>query len=301
MSGLLALSAARYDRLSHPAVVLIDTPAFSKAGNAGGDLPSRALGLMFDAVLNSKDLTGRRFGTGAIFSITLHAGVVALILWFSTSEPAIKRQPDLAVKFMKAVDLSPSLPPPPPPAKLASSTSRLRPIEHRLVRKPEKLVQPKEFPKNKPPEADPEEPQEAAASSDGQPSAEGAPGGVAGGVAGGTEGGLVGGAVGGVPGGHLGGNVLPFGEGMTRPEQISGDPVRYTREALAAQVEGTLLLKCVITIDGKLENCRVIKPLPHMSQAVLDAVSTWRYKPVHYQGRPVAVDYLIQIRLVIPR
>ncbi|HEX9507256.1 MAG TPA: TonB family protein [Myxococcales bacterium] len=252
---------------------------------------------MFDAVLNSKDLSGRRFGTGAIFAITLHGGVVALILWVSTGEPTIKRHTDLAVKFMKAVDLPPS--PPPPPPRLASGTSRPHAIEQRPVRRPDKLAQPKEIPKDKPREADPEQ-EAVGASNDDQPSAGGTPGGVAGGVAGGTEGGLVGGVVGGVPGGQLGGNVLPFGEGMTRPEQLSGEPIRYTREALAAQVEGTILLKCVITIIGKLENCRVIKPLPHMSQAVLDAVSTWRYKPVHYQGRPVAVDYLIQIKLVIP-
>ena len=297
VSWLLGLGAARYDRLSLPAVGWIDTPAFSRAGNADGDLPSRALDFMFDAVLNSRDLSGRRLGTGAIFSITLHAGVVALILWVSTREPAIKSQPDLAVKFMKAVDLPPS--PPPPPPRLASPTSRPHAVEHRPVRRPDKLVQPKEIPKDKPREADPEQ-EAVGASNDDQSSAGSAPGGVPGGVAGGVEGGLVGGVPGGVPGGQLGGNVLPFGEGMTRPEQLSGEPVRYTREALAAQVEGTILLKCVITIDGRLDNCRVIKPLPHMSQAVLDAVSTWRYKPVHYQGRPVAVDYLIQIRLVIP-
>jgi protein TonB len=253
---------------------------------------------LFDSVLNSRDLTGRRFGTGAIFSITLHAGVVALILWVSTSEPAIKSESNVAVKFMKPVDLPPS--PPPPPPRLALATSSAHPVEHRPVRKPDHLVQPKEIPKDRPREADPE-PETAAAPSDGEPSADGAAGGVPGGVAGGAPGGLIGGVLGGVPGGQLAGNVLPFGEGMTRPEQISGEPVQYTRQALAAQVEGTMLLKCVITTEGKLENCRVIKQLPHMSQAVLDAVSTWRYKPVHYQGRPVAVDYLIQIRLVIPR
>ena len=61
-----------------------------------------------------------------------------------------------------------------------------------------------------------------------------------------------------------------------------------------------MLVKCVITTAGKLENCRIIKAVPHMDKAVLDALSTWRYKPVHFQGRPVSVDYLIQIKLVIP-
>ncbi len=184
---------------------------------------------------------------------------------------------------------------------LASSVPKTHRVEHRLVRKPDTIVQPKEIPKEKPPEADPEpEPRDAKDDDRSGDAVNGVPGGIAGGM----PGGVIGGVLGGVPGGQLGGqlrsSVLPFGEGMTRPEQTSGEPPRYTREALAAQVQGTMLVKCVITIGGKLENCRIIKALPHMDKAVLDALSTWRYKPVHYQGRPVAVDYLIQIKLVIP-
>jgi protein TonB len=87
---------------------------------------------------------------------------------------------------------------------------------------------------------------------------------------------------------------------MTRPVQVEGrDPV-YTREALEARIQGLMIVKCVITIEGRLENCRIIKPLPHMEKAVLDALSTRRYKPVTYQGRPVAVDYVFNIKLVMP-
>ena len=59
-------------------------------------------------------------------------------------------------------------------------------------------------------------------------------------------------------------------------------------------------VKCVITTEGTLNNCRLLKALPHMEDAVLGAISAWKYKPVYFQGRAVAVDYLIQIKLVIP-
>ena len=254
---------------------------------------------MFDAVLNRSNTSQRRFGLGAIFSVTLHAGVIAFVVWASTAEHSARAHRDLSVKFMKLSNLPPP-PPPPPPPSLSPSIPKTHRVEHRLVRKRDVIVQPKEMPKEKPPEADPE-PERKDAKED-ERGAE--PSGVAGGVAGGTAGGVVGGVLGGVPGGQLGGqlgsSVLPFGEGMTRPEQLSGDSPKYTREALAAQVQGTMLVKCVITTAGKLENCRIIKAVPHMDKAVLDALSTWRYKPVHFQGRPVAVDYLIQIKLVIP-
>ncbi|HRE92087.1 MAG TPA: energy transducer TonB, partial [Myxococcota bacterium] len=127
-----------------------------------------------------------------------------------------------------------------------------------------------------------------------------------GGQEGGKDGGVRGGKVGGVLGGKVGGTgsateVVPFGEGMTRPKRLSGDEPRYSREALEAGVEGTMIVKCVIEVDGRLENCRVIKSLPYMEKAVLEALDSHRYSPVTFQGRPARVDYTFTIRLVVPQ
>jgi protein TonB len=88
---------------------------------------------------------------------------------------------------------------------------------------------------------------------------------------------------------------------MTRPELISG-PAKpdYTREALEARVEGVMIVRCTITVEGKPENCRIIKPLPHMEEAVLSTLRRQRYKPVTFQGRPIAVDYVFNFRFVLP-
>lgn len=93
---------------------------------------------------------------------------------------------------------------------------------------------------------------------------------------------------------------MAFGAGMTRPSKIAGaDPV-HTREALLARVEGLIIAKCVITTSGTLQNCRIIKGLPHMDQAVLSALAGRRYTPVMFEGRAVSVDYVFNIRLVLP-
>jgi TonB family protein len=118
-------------------------------------------------------------------------------------------------------------------------------------------------------------------------------------------GGVVGGVLGGVLGGQVGStgsgpDVLPFGAGMTRPEKISGPVPQYTPEAIAAGVQGLVIAKCVITAEGKVERCRMIKPLPHMEQAVLDALYASRYKPVTLHGEPVVVDYTFNIKLSLP-
>jgi protein TonB len=62
-----------------------------------------------------------------------------------------------------------------------------------------------------------------------------------------------------------------------------------------------MIVKCVITTEGRVEKCRIIKPLAHMEQAVLDALYAARYKPVTFQGRPVQVDYTFNIKLSLPR
>ena len=93
--------------------------------------------------------------------------------------------------------------------------------------------------------------------------------------------------------------VLSFREGMSAPEQLQGSPIVYTREALEAGVQGTIRAKCVINLRGALENCRIIHSLPYMDRAVLDALATRRYKPILFEGKPVAVEYVFDIKLVL--
>jgi serine/threonine-protein kinase len=101
---------------------------------------------------------------------------------------------------------------------------------------------------------------------------------------------------------ETGAEVIPFGEGMSRPEQLqAGKPIQYTREALTAKVEGLMIVKCVINTRGQVERCRVIKSLPYMEDAALEHLTSRLYKPVTYQGKPVAVEYVFDIRLVLPR
>ncbi|WP_224367245.1 TonB family protein [Hyalangium versicolor] len=97
------------------------------------------------------------------------------------------------------------------------------------------------------------------------------------------------------------GKPLAYGQGMSRPEQLEGKEIAYTREALAAKIQGTMLVRCTITKDGRVENCRILKPLPHMESAVVEALQSRRYKPILYKGQVVAVDYVFNIKLQLPR
>lgn len=112
---------------------------------------------------------------------------------------------------------------------------------------------------------------------------------------------LIPGLTGGSGQGGTGTEALPFGQGMTPPVLMGGAEIDFTPAARAARVEGTLIARCVVTVEGRVRDCRVIKGLPHMDEAVVGALESRRYRPVTYQGKAVSVSYVFTIRLKQPR
>lgn len=247
---------------------------------------------MFDSVLERGKRSQGRLGTGAAISLGLHLALVAVALWLS-GRPAPKGNVEPMVTFFSA---RPAAAPPlgTPEARPSHSPERLPP--KRPSRRAERLVHASEpLPTPAATEATPES---TGAEAEGSGPV-GVPEGSEGGTPGGTKGGTPGGEAGGAPG--AGAEVLHFGEGMSRPVRLEGRLPQYTREALAARVEGVMLIRCVLTVEGTLEGCRVVKPLPHLEDEVLQAVRTWRFTPVRYQGQPVSVFYNIPVRMELPR
>ncbi|XXF79084.1 TonB family protein [Myxococcaceae bacterium GXIMD 01537] len=94
--------------------------------------------------------------------------------------------------------------------------------------------------------------------------------------------------------------VLPFEPTMTRPEKVSGPAPAYTPEALEQRVQGQLLARCVLSREGAVRTCRILKPLPPLEEAVLTALCASRYTPALSNGQPVDVEYTFNIRLTPP-
>jgi len=114
------------------------------------------------------------------------------------------------------------------------------------------------------------------------------------------------GVVGGVPGGSLEpaptppppAEPVPFDEAtMTRPVFVSGPMPTYTRRALERNVEGRMLVECVVTVEGLVRRCRVVEGLPFMNEAVVEALEQRRYRPATRGGRPIEVRYPFKIHL----
>ncbi len=95
-------------------------------------------------------------------------------------------------------------------------------------------------------------------------------------------------------------NAVEFNDTMTPPAMLSGPNPEYTQEAVERGIEGTMQVRCVVTVAGAVRACKVLKGLPYMDRAVIDALQARRYKPALAQGRPVDVFYTFTIRLKLP-
>jgi protein TonB len=70
---------------------------------------------------------------------------------------------------------------------------------------------------------------------------------------------------------------------------------RYPPIAVAARVEGTVILQAMISKNGMIVNLRVLSGPPMLHQAAVDAVSTWRYRPYTLNGEPVEVETTVNV------
>jgi hypothetical protein len=103
------------------------------------------------------------------------------------------------------------------------------------------------------------------------------------------------------PGPDAGPSVIPIGTaGMERPHLLCRPSIEYTRQAAENHVSGMAFAKCVIDLDGRLCNCRMLHGLPYMDDVILSSLNTWKYTPVLYKGHPQRVYMVIPVRLSAP-
>ena len=126
---------------------------------------------------------------------------------------------------------------------------------------------------------------------------------------------MPGGVVGGVPGGSLGGVVGGLPEAPRRPRRPPA-PVRvggnirapqktrnvnpvYPQIAQSARVQGVVIIEATISPTGKVQDARVLRSIPLLDQAALDAVRQWEYSPTLLNGVPVPVIMTVTVNFTL--
>jgi protein TonB len=70
----------------------------------------------------------------------------------------------------------------------------------------------------------------------------------------------------------------------------------YPVIARSAHVNGEVLVRLTIGVDGNVKSAIVEKGPPMLRGAVLDAVKQWRYKPYKLDGKPEEVETLVTVK-----
>ncbi len=73
------------------------------------------------------------------------------------------------------------------------------------------------------------------------------------------------------------------------------EPV-YPKLAIAARIQGDVLLHAIIGRDGTIQNLSLVSGHPMLAQAAMDAVRHWRYQPFLLSGRPIEVETEVTVR-----
>ena len=73
------------------------------------------------------------------------------------------------------------------------------------------------------------------------------------------------------------------------------DPV-YPEEARQAKVEGVVILECTTDAYGSVTNVKVLRSVPALDQAAIDAVKQWVYEPMIIDGKPRGVIFTVTVR-----
>ncbi len=113
-------------------------------------------------------------------------------------------------------------------------------------------------------------------------------------------------AMGGAPvaGGDAGAERPPASS-LTAPVRVGGNireprkvrhvnPV-YPEIAKQARVQGIVVLQCLITPEGNVGQVTVLRGIPLLDEAAIEAVRQWRYTPTLLEGRPVPVIMTITV------
>jgi protein TonB len=94
---------------------------------------------------------------------------------------------------------------------------------------------------------------------------------------------------------------LPVGGEIRPPVRVRNVAPVYPAIAQAARVQGTVILQAIISTSGEVENVKVLRSIPLLDQAAIDAVRQWRYSATLLNKVPVAVIMTVTVTFTLNR
>ncbi len=102
------------------------------------------------------------------------------------------------------------------------------------------------------------------------------------------------------PGSYTEGSApVRVGGNVKAPPKIRDVKPVYPDEAKAAGVQGVVIIEATIDTSGFVSDAKVLRSIPLLDQAALDAVRQWEFTPTLLDGRPVPVIMTVTVNFTV--
>ena len=91
---------------------------------------------------------------------------------------------------------------------------------------------------------------------------------------------------------RVGGNIKP-------PTKVKDVRPTYPPIAQSARVQGVVIIEATIGPNGAVQEAKVLRSIPLLDAAALDAVRQWQFTPTLLNGVPVPVIMTVTVNFTL--
>lgn len=97
----------------------------------------------------------------------------------------------------------------------------------------------------------------------------------------------------------MAGDFVRVGGDIKEPKKIRHVAPVYPEVALQSRVQGVVILEAMIDGAGDIIDATILRSVPLLDQAALDAVRQWRFTPTLVNGAPVNVIMTVTVNFTL--
>ena len=95
------------------------------------------------------------------------------------------------------------------------------------------------------------------------------------------------------------GAPVRVGGNIKAPQKVKDVKPTYPAIAQSARVQGIVIIEATIGPSGQVEEAKVLRSIPLLDAAALDAVKQWQFTPTLLNGVPVPVIMTVTVNFTL--
>lgn len=94
-------------------------------------------------------------------------------------------------------------------------------------------------------------------------------------------------------------STVTSGKDITPPKLIKTVAPVYPKRALSWGIEGIVIVEATTDIEGRVVATKVLKSVPALDKAAVNAIKKWVYEPFIIEGRPRRIVFTVTLKFSV--